>query len=76
MFTYDDERMCPNTKYPQSGPPPQTLPNSRSKTGIASLPGKRGVKNPLLPYALTYFTKGTIPDKFPDFSMADDKEGM
>jgi Berberine and berberine like len=71
MFTYDDERICPNPAYPASGPPPQTLPNAKSKTGIASLPGKVGIQNPLLPYIKTYLTNHTIPQTFPDFDMDD-----
>jgi len=41
VFTYDDERICPNTAYPSTGPAPNTLVNMQSKTGIAVLPVSR-----------------------------------
>lgn len=67
MLTYDDERICPNPLYPQSGMAPQTLPNPDSKTGIASLPGVPGITNPLMPIIIKYLTTGELPAKMPLF---------
>jgi hypothetical protein len=64
-YTYDDERICKNPKYPQSGPAPQTYANPKSQTGIASLPGQAGIPNPLMPIIVDYQKTGKIPQKMP-----------
>lgn len=63
MLTYDDERICKNSEYPQAGPASQTYPNSNSKAGIASLPGTPGIPNPLLPVIQAWLVNKTLPDK-------------
>lgn len=63
MLHYDDERICKNPAYPQSGPPSQTYPNSTSTRGIASLPGDEGIPNPFMPLAETWLINGTLPPK-------------
>jgi hypothetical protein len=65
MFTYDDERLCKNPNYPQSGPPPQTYKNDASKVGIASLPGEPGIPNPLGPIIQTWMKNKTLPATMP-----------
>jgi hypothetical protein len=64
-FTYDDERICKNPHYPQSGPPPETYKNDNSKKGIASLPGEPGIPNPLQPIIDTWFANKTLPSSYP-----------
>jgi hypothetical protein len=50
MFTYDDERICKNSKYSQSGIAPQTYPDHKTKTGLYSLPsGNFGIPHPFIP---------------------------
>ena len=76
MLTYDDERICKNTKWsptdpsklgPGPGavlsPPPDTFNNPKSKTGIASLPGDPGFPSPLLPLVMEYMRSKKLPDK-------------
>lgn len=64
-MSYDDERICKNPAYPQSGPPPQVVKNDKSKTGISSLPGTPGIPNPLMPIIQAYIQNKTLPYKMP-----------
>jgi hypothetical protein len=68
LLTYDDERICKNPDYPQAGPAPQTYPNKNSKQGISSLPGEKGIPNPVLPLIKTWMVNHTLPDKMPTSS--------
>ncbi|KAF1810030.1 FAD-binding domain-containing protein [Eremomyces bilateralis CBS 781.70] len=68
FLSYDDERICPARVTIGQRPPPSTLPNKDSLTGIASLPSVPGIANPLMPYIQQYLTNGVIPDPIPDFS--------
>ena len=61
MLSYDDERLCKNPAYPQSGPAPQTYANTASKVGIASLPGDPGIPEPLLPIIMGWLENKTLP---------------
>jgi len=65
MFTYDDERLCPNPKYPQAGPAPQTYRDDNSKTGIASLPGDPGIPNPMDVIVKGFMVNKTVPTSMP-----------
>jgi len=65
MLSYDDERICPNPKYPQAGESPQTYRDDKSKAGIASLPGEEGIPNPLMPIIQTYMVNKTLPKTMP-----------
>jgi hypothetical protein len=65
MLTYDDERICKNAAYPAKGPAPQTYANDKSKTGIASLPGRAGIPNPLNPIIQGWMVNKTLPDRMP-----------
>lgn len=65
MLSYDDERICKNPNYPQSGPSPQTYVNKETKVGIASLPGTPGIPNPVLPLIKEYLANHTLPSKMP-----------
>jgi len=66
IFTYDDERICKNPKYPETGINPQAgVRNDNSKTGIASLPGEPGIANPLLPIIQAYMLNKTLPKTMP-----------
>jgi len=65
FFTYDDERICKNPKYPQSGPPPETYRNDNSKFGMASLPGEAGIANPLQPIIEQWLANKTVPSAYP-----------
>ncbi|KAF1984467.1 hypothetical protein K402DRAFT_422971 [Aulographum hederae CBS 113979] len=69
MWTYDDERICRNPRYPSPAgtAAPQTLPNMQSKVGIASLPGVKGVPNALAPIIEAFMKNGTLPKTMPDF---------
>jgi hypothetical protein len=65
LLTYDDERICKNKAYPQSGPAPQTYPNFASRTGISGLPGEKGFANPFLPLVETWLVNHTLPESMP-----------
>jgi len=65
LLTYDDERICKNPAYPQAGSPPQAIENSKSKAGIASLPGEPGIPDPLGPIIAEYLRTGKMPKKLP-----------
>jgi FAD/FMN-containing dehydrogenase len=65
MLTYDDERLCKNPNYPVKGPAPQTYNDPASKTGIASLPGKEGIHNPLAPIIQAWMVNKTLPSTMP-----------
>lgn len=63
MLTYDDERICKNSAYPQAGSPPQTYSNSKSTKGIASLQGTPGIPNPIAPIVMQWMQNKTLPTK-------------
>jgi hypothetical protein len=78
MLTYDDERICKNPSFKPSSlsslgigsgaqailsPPPDTYANERSKTGIASLPGDRGIPHPIIPLVTDYMITKKLPAK-------------
>jgi hypothetical protein len=68
MLKYDDERLCKNPAYPESGPAPQTYKNPNTTIGIAAMPGSEGIPNPLLPIVKAYMQNKTIPKAMPKSS--------
>jgi hypothetical protein len=77
-MTYDDERMCRNSEFKPTtlstlgigqgakavlAPPPDTYANSKSKTGISSLPGGPGIPHPMIPIVTDFMIKKELPAK-------------
>jgi hypothetical protein len=63
VFTYDDERICPNKEYPVKGPVTQTFINTKTKVGINALPGDLGIPHPLISVVADWKIEDKLPSK-------------